>query len=626
MGRRRDDLGGTESGGDDADGAGLPGLSGMSGLSDIASTASTVGTTGAAGTAGGGTRRVVLAGALGAAAVTAVGWTPVARVAAAHADPPAPPNFPASIPLYRQTFQNWSREINVTGVWTCAPATPADVVTLANWARANNYKIRPRGMAHGWSPLSVAVGSTGNNVIFVDTTQHLTTVTITGSSGSTPATVRAQTGVSMDSLLTQLQAAGYGLTATPAPGDLTVGGVLAIDAHGTAVPASGETRVAGTTYGSLSNLITSLTAVVWNSATSQYVLRTFSRSEAESKAFLAHLGRAFLTEVTLQVGANQRLRCQSWFNVPWTELFAAQGSSGRTFASYVNSAGRVEAIWFPFTDTPWLKVWSRSPNKPLLSRQVSSPYNYSFSDSLPSSITDLVSQISTGHPELAPTLGQTQIAVVGAGLITTSTWDIWGWSKDLLLYVRPTTLRVTANGYAILTSRANIQRVINEFCTYYNNKLTTYQNNGQYPMNGPVEIRVTGLDAAGDVGVPSSGSPQLSALRPRPDHPEWDVAVWLDILTVPGTPYANQFYREVEAWVFSNYSGSYASARVEWSKGWGYTNSAAWADGTAIGTTVPNSLRTGQPGGDNFDTAVATLNAFDPNRVFSSPLLDALLP
>ena len=71
--------------------------------------------------------------------------------------------------------------------------------------------------------------------------------------------------------------------------------------------------------------------------------------------------------------------------------------------------------------------------------------------------------------------------VVGAGLIATGTWDIWGWSKNSLLYVRPTTLRVTANGYAILTSRANIQRVVNEFATTYNTKLNAYKAAGQVP-------------------------------------------------------------------------------------------------------------------------------------------------
>lgn len=623
MGRQPDIPGAADGGAGAARSATEDGSAGLADRPALATSAA--GEAGAPARAGG-TRRAVLVGAVGAAAITAAGWTPALRAPAALADPPAPPSFPSGIPLYRQLFKNWAGDISVSGMWTCAPVTPADVVTVANWARANGWKVRPRGMAHNWSPLTVPAGSSGNNVILVDTTQHLKSVTINGPSGGQPATVRAQTGVAMESLLGQLQSAGYGLTATPAPGDLTLGGVLAIGAHGTAIPAAGETPVSGTTYGSLSNLVTELTAVVWDSAANQYVLRTFSRSDPESKAFLAHVGRAFLTEVVLQVGANQRLRCQSWFDIPWTEMFAAPGSSGRTFASYVNSAGRVEAIWFPFTDNPWLKVWSRRPTKPLLSRQVNSPYNYPFSDNLSPELADLAGQIISGNPGLAPTFGQTQIAVVGAGLITTFSYDIWGWSKDLLLYVRPTTLRVTANGYAILTNRSNIQRVVHEFCTYYQNKLNTYRNNGLYPMNGPVEIRVTGLDVDSDVRVPSAGSPQLSAVRPRPDHPEWDVAVWLDILTIPGTPYSNQFYREVESWVFSNYSGSYASARVEWSKGWGYTNSAAWADSTMIGTTVPNSLRAGQPSGDNFDTAVATLNAYDPHRIFSSPLLDSLLP
>ena len=37
---------------------------------------------------------------------------------------------------------------------------------------------------------------------------------------------------------------------------------------------------------------------------------------------------------------------------------------------------------------------------------------------------------------------------------------------------------------------------------------------------------------------------------------------------MPVTQYANEFYREVEQWMFTNYS-SYAQVRVEWSKGLG---------------------------------------------------------
>ena len=279
---------------------------------------------------------------------------------------PVPPNFPTSIALYQQAFQNWSGEVVLENAWTCAPESAAQVVTLANWAYPVGYQIRARGMMHNWSPLVIPVDSSGANLILADTTQHLTSVSI-NPSGS-PATVTAQTGVTMDVLLQDLENAGLGLTAHPAPGDITIGGALAIDGHGTAVPAVGETIIPGHTYGSLSNLILSLTAVVWNPSQGQYVLQTFERSDPAIQPLLAHLGRSFITEVTLQVGANTRLRCQSFVDVAASALFGAPGSSSQTFDSYVEQSGRVETIWFPFTSAPWLKVWTVTPDKPLLSR------------------------------------------------------------------------------------------------------------------------------------------------------------------------------------------------------------------------------------------------------------------
>jgi FAD/FMN-containing dehydrogenase len=571
------------------------------------------------------TRRGFLAGA---AAFGALLFEPAFRIASAsaHATCAPPPAFPPSIPLYQQAYRNWAGEIVIDALWTCAPAAPADILAVANWAYANGWRLRARGMAHNWSPLTVTPGSDcDTRVVLVDTTQHLTALSI--AAAPAPARVTAQTGVTMEALLTHLEQSGYGFVANPAPGNLTLGGVLAIDGHGTAIPAQGETRSPGHTYGSLSNLITSLTAVVWDEGAGQYVLRTFDRSDPQIKSLLAHLGRSFLTEVTLQVGANQRLRCRSFINIPTTEMFAAPGAGAqRTFASYIEGAGRIEALWFPFTAHPWLKVWSVQPTKPPSSRPVNRPYNYVFSDSIPAQVSDLADLILSGVGVLTPLFGQAQYDAAALGLTTTASWDLWGWSKNLLLYIRPTTLRVTTNGYVVLTRRGDIQRVVHEFTTYYGQRLAAYQAAGRYPMNGPVEIRVTGLDQPGDVDVPSAGPPALSALRLRPDHPEWDVAVWLNMLTLPGTPWANQFYREVEEWVFANYSGSYAAVRPEWSKGWGYTNDAAWSDPTVLASTVPDAYRAGLAPGDDWDAALATLDVFDPHRIFSNAFLDALLP
>jgi FAD/FMN-containing dehydrogenase len=552
----------------------------------------------------------------GATALGALACLPACRVPARVPSCDPPPGFPPSIPLVPEYFENWSREIALEPAWTCAPRTPADVVTIVNWAWKKGYKIRARGAAHTWSPLIIARASTcAAKVVLLDTTRHLTSVTIA------PGAVTAETGVRMETLLTRLEEAGYGLTAVPAPGDVTLGGVLAVGAHGTAVRAAGEVRIPRTTYGSLSNLVLSVTAVVWDATQGQYVLRTFLRSDPQSSVFLAHIGRAFVTEVTLEVGANHRLRCQSYVNIPERELFASpEAGAARTLAGYIERTGRAEAIWFPFTEKPWLKVWTRTSTRPHLSRHVRQPFNYPFSDTLPPALSDLASKVQAGAGALTPLFGQTQYDVVAAGLAATLSYDLWGWSKDVLLYVRPTTLRITANGYAVLARRRDIQRIVSDFTAYYRDRLAAYATRDQYPMNGPVEIRVTGLDVPSEVDDGAAAPPALSAVRPRPDHPEWDVAVWLDVLTIPGTPYANQLYQEIETWLFSRYAD--AAVRPEWSKGWAFTDRGAWTSESVLTRTIPDAYRAGQMAGDDWDWAVATLAAYDPHRIFSNEFLD----
>jgi hypothetical protein len=67
---------------------------------------------------------------------------------------------------------------------------------------------------------------------------------------------------------------------------------------------------------------------------------------------------------------------------------------GRTFADFLDRYGRAEAIWFAFTDKPWLKVWSIEPTRPLSSRAVTEPYNYPFSDNIPEPLARLVGRIT----------------------------------------------------------------------------------------------------------------------------------------------------------------------------------------------------------------------------------------
>jgi hypothetical protein len=144
-------------------------------------------------------------------------------------------------------------------------------------------------------------------------------------------------------------------------------------------------------------------------------------------------------------------------------------------------------------------------------------------------------------------------------------------------------------------------------------------------MNGSVEIRVTGLDHPADALVAGAQSPILSSVRPRPDERGWDVAVWLDMDTLPVTPGFSAFYAEMESWIWSHYIGSYATVRPEWSKAWACTSSAPWTNTTILGSTIPGAVSAGQASGDGWSTAVSTLTAYDLNGVFSNPFPGTLL-
>ncbi|MFD8235526.1 cholesterol oxidase substrate-binding domain-containing protein [Streptomyces sp. NPDC059696] len=527
------------------------------------------------------------------------------------------PDFPEDVALYRSAYRNWVGEITADGLWACAPGGPEQMAAVVNWAWRHGWRVRARGAAHGWSPLTVTDRTpSGAPVLLVDTAPHLTGLAL-----DSPTTVRAGTGVTLEALLTFLEEHGLGVTATPAPGVLTLGGALAVDAHGTAVPARGERKRPGHTYGSLSNLIVSLTAVVWDSGAGAYVLRTFHRDEADCAALLTHLGRSLVTEVVLRVGANTDLRCVSRTDIPAGELFAAPGSGGgRTLASFLDAAGRVEAIWFAFTEHPWLKVWSPAPTRPPTSRKVTRPYNYPFSDNVPAPVAELAGRMTSEAAwYLAPVLGAAQYEAAALGLVATLSADLWGPSKNTLLYLKPTTLRVHADGYAVLTSRDGVQRVVSAFAAFYRERLTAYAARGSFPVNGSVEIRVTGLDDPGDVGVPGARPPLLSALRPRADHPEWDTAVWLDVLTLPGTPDAEAFLREIERFLLRTFDGGAALTRVEWSKGWAYTDDGVWSDEEVLRDVVPAAV-----GPSEWAEADAVLDRLDPHRVYANAFLDRL--
>ncbi|MFD1801497.1 cholesterol oxidase substrate-binding domain-containing protein [Mixta tenebrionis] len=525
----------------------------------------------------------------------------------------------ASLPLSKTyiDFENWSKEVTGKDLVCCAPRNADELVTLANWAYKNGYTVRAVGFKHNWSPLTIANGNQNEKVILVDLTRHLNKVTIT--KGESYGYFTAQAGIDMETLLTKLEKKGYGFYSTPAPGDLTLGGILTIDGHGTCTPANGETKKPGGTYGTVSNAIMAMTIMAWNEQKQSYELKTLQRNDPEIAPYLTALGRTLVYDVTMQVPVNDKMRCESIVDIHIDELFAPETKPGmRTMEYYLNTCGRAEAIWFPFTEYPWMKTWTISPKRPRNVKQVNSPFNYSFSDQVPVQISDLIKSITNNKADLTPALGNMEMELVKFGLRETLTSDLWGWSKNLLLYVRPDTLRVTANGYAIITSRAKAQRAIHDFIQQYLKMVDEYKARNSYPMSCAIEIRVTGLDKPEDSVVPGAVTPALSAARPVEGHPERDVAIWIDNLTMPDTPDALQFYIEMEEWVFNHYNTPDSTVRVEWSKGWGYGEKGAWTSEKMLTSVVPSCY-------PDWNKTIDIFDKNDPHKIFTSPFMRKLL-
>jgi hypothetical protein len=173
--------------------------------------------------------------------------------------------------------------------------------------------------------------------------------------------------------------------------------------------------------------------------------------------------------------------------------------------------------------------------------------------------------------------------------------------------------------------KENVQQAVHEFTTKFSELLGTYKSKKLYPVNSPLEIRVTALDTPSNVAAQNAERPVISGLAAGSDDVAngWDVAVWFDVLTLPGTPASDQFYADLETWIYQNYSGTYARVLPEWSKGWAYSSQGAWTN-TQVFDFIRQAMISGRESNDDWNWAVATLQKYDAGKLFSNPMLEAL--
>lgn len=182
-------------------------------------------------------------------------------------------------------------------------------------------------------------------------------------------------------------------------------------------------------------------------------------------------------------------------------MFVVVGSGGRIFDSFLQKSGCVEVIWFFFIDKFWLKVWMLILCCLFGVCVVNGLFNYFFFDNIFKVLFDLLVVINIGYLEFILLFGKLQYDLVVGGMVLILGYDLWGWSKDLLLYIKFSMLCVIVNGYVVLIWCCDVQWVINEFYLQYQMMVVVYCVNGCYFMNGLVEICVSGFDQFGELIV-----------------------------------------------------------------------------------------------------------------------------
>jgi FAD/FMN-containing dehydrogenase len=531
--------------------------------------------------------------------------------------------------LKRITFEDWSEYTKVEGVAAFAARSADDVVDLCNEAATNGFKIRALGHSHNWSPLILPPSTPPRPKVVLIDTSKLVGMSAAVVDGQLQATFGAGTTLEaatafLESLDNQgaSPAPGYSFLNMPTPGGLTLGGILAVGGHGTSVPwAQQEPDL----MGCLSNMIVSFKAVTTDPAnpnSNAYAIREFQRSDPDAPAFLVHLGRAFITEVTLAAVPNYYLQLTNLFP-NMNEVMAPPTTTSlpeNALASLLDAHGRVEVIWFPYEPLAWVQCNTLQPKK--TGTQVPGPYNYGWMNWITRTESDLLRAWFAENPGDVPDF---MAAEAGDALWNMSGKVLNGTARDLEIYLTDSTLRMTAYGYVLQLPRSQVQAAANAFYVQLQSLFASYQSKGQYPINGAVEIRCTTIDRQADLHVAGARPPALAATHSvDANDPTLDTVLWVDVLTFPEAPGSAQFFTDLEKWMIKTWgAGNPGRLRPEWSKGWAYTAAGPWTNTPLIKDWIP-SVYNNATDTLTFDWAKQTLAKYDTADIFTNPFLDTL--
>ena len=501
--------------------------------------------------------------------------------------------------MERRSYENWSRMIRVDDVLTATPESDEEALEIVRWAAERGLRVRPVGAFHTWSPLAFEDAS---DIVVID--QSRMTGLIDFSIDPVPAaTFRA--GTTLAEAVRELEmidnagasdAPGWAWPDYPGVREVTLGGMLAIGAHGAGIRTRADQA---DLFGTVSNLVLGFRAIVSEAGT--YVIREFRRDDPDAAALLVHLGAAYLLSVTMRVVPNcyvgRRVEYPDW------EVAYSPTAEEGSLQALVEEHGRVQALWFPFTQTPVVQHFTEEPF--VEGPRVTEPLTVRLSPDLPRAFTGMFTQALSHMPWLTPLVERRVLAEMRHLSPPDQEWH--GTSGNMLLYVQHDTLRVVSLAYAVHVRHDQLQVAVHALAGQFDRMLHDYAAAGHDPINSCLEMRVTDVDRAEALGIPGAVPALLSAGLPINGS---ERIIWFDLVTTPGMPRAWQFYAEFESWLWERFPGG---LRPEWSKAWAVSADGPWTDEAVLARVRERIL-----------PAVEIWDRLDDRGVYGSSLLDRL--
>ncbi|OXA63847.1 uncharacterized protein LOC118433976 [Folsomia candida] len=542
---------------------------------------------------------------------------------------PPLPDFPPTSTYTLRPFKTYSSDVVIPFSYFSSPRDASEVLSLVNWAKNAGYRVRGVGQMHSWSPVTLSKYEEGTlcpKFLLVDTTKYLTGIKVTTDFNTSLHSVTLGPGVTLRRLLETLESHQLGIFSSPAQGDLSVGGMLAVGAHGSGIKTTTHSKSLGHSYGTFSNLVLEMDVIGWDNDTEKYVVKTLPRSHPDTKAFLVNLGRTFVTRVKIRVGADQMLRSQSFFTTV-RQLFGrgdlVRDGDKPNLADYLDSFGRIQVLSLETGSDSGVLLfgWHSEPEKPAGSRLTKTPYNYIFGNYLPGN--KILKWLLARIPHIWRFFARLSFPINIAVSSLAGYQDYWGLSKNHLLYNSKYVPIIRPNSFVLVTSRQNFQTVVSIIRKGYDDLASEWHSRGEYPDAGSFDIRVCGVEDPENILAQGAEPPIFSPAKPVPSHPEYDIVIWFEFGTYPETRKAQEFVADWQSLLYRDIHHVYGVLRVEWAKGWGHTWEKAWSNET-IFDTLPRVLSSSDELKE-WNLGVEILDRYDPWRIFSNGFLDRIL-